>query len=153
VFAFFPLRPDTSECCTSDDGDEIPMPGSVPVVPETEVVPAAKPDVLEYKGKAVGAINDRLDFWSDTLFPDAYVRCILSEGYKIPVDWSKIPEEYEEPDNKSAKDKYEFMRSEVDRLVAHWQVVECSHKLRCNNPLTVAVKTWMARLSGGFVWI
>jgi hypothetical protein len=140
VFALFPLRPDTSECCTSDDGDEIPMPGSVPVVPETEVVPAAKPDVLEYKGKAVGAINDRLDFWSDTLFPDAYVRCILSEGYKIPVDWSKIPEEYEEPDNKSAKDNYEFLRSEVDRLVADGQVVECSHKLRCNNPLTVAVK-------------
>jgi hypothetical protein len=63
----------------------------------------------------------------------------VSEGYKIPVDWLKIPEEYEEPDNKSAKDNYEFVRSEVDRLVANRQVVECSHKLRCNNPLTVAL--------------
>jgi hypothetical protein len=33
-----------------------------------------------------------------------------------PVDWSKIPEEYEEPDYKFTKDNYDFVRSEVDRL-------------------------------------
>jgi hypothetical protein len=94
VFSWFPFRPDTSEYCTLDDGDEIPMPGSVPVVPETVAVPATEPDSLESKGKAVGAIHFRLDFWRDYLFPDAYVRGILLEGYKIPLDWSKIPEEY-----------------------------------------------------------
>jgi hypothetical protein len=29
----------------------------------------------------------------------------------------------------------------VKRLLADGQVVECSHKLRCNNPRTVSVKT------------
>jgi hypothetical protein len=115
VFSWVPLRPDTSKYCTSDDGNEVPMPGSVPVVLVAEAVPSAESDVLEYKGKAVGAIHNRLDFWIDNLFPDAYARGILLEGYKIPIDWSKIPEK---PDNKSAKDKYEFMRSEVDRLVS-----------------------------------
>jgi hypothetical protein len=77
----------------------------------------------------------------DNFCPDLYVRGILAEGFRIPVDWSKIPESYKEPDNKSAKDNYHFVRKEVAPLVEDGQVVEQQLRPRCVNPLTVAVKT------------
>jgi hypothetical protein len=70
--------------------------------------------------------------------PDPYVRGILDHGFKVPVDWEKILESYEEADNKSAREH--FVREEVARLLDSGQVVEWDTKPRCCNPLTVAVK-------------
>jgi excinuclease UvrABC helicase subunit UvrB len=65
---------------------------------------------------------------------------ILDYGFKVPDDWDKIPESYEEADNKSARENYNFVQEEVVRLVDSGQVVECVAKPRCCNPLLVAIK-------------
>jgi hypothetical protein len=88
----------------------------------------------------VGHIHERADFWVEHLHPDPYVRGILDQGFKVPVDWDKIPESYEEVDNKSARKNYDFVQEEVARLVDSGQVLEWDAKPRCCNPLTVAIK-------------
>jgi hypothetical protein len=92
------------------------------------------------RGRPVGHIHERADFWVEHLHPDPYVRGILDHGFKVPVDWDKIPESYEEADNDSARKYYDFVQEDVARLVDPGQVVECDAKPRCCNPLTVAVK-------------
>jgi hypothetical protein len=72
--------------------------------------------LLKVRGRPVGHIHDR------------------------PVEWEEIPESYEEPDNKSAKEHYAFVREEVKRLVEAGQVVEWPCRPRCTNLLTVATK-------------
>jgi hypothetical protein len=89
----------------------------------------------------LGSIHERFQYWVDNFCPDSYVRGILAEGIRIPVDWSKITESYEEPDNKSAKDNYDFVRKVVARLVEGGQLVEQQLRPRCVNPLKVAIKT------------
>jgi hypothetical protein len=92
------------------------------------------------RGQPVGHIHERADFWVEHLHPDPYVRGILDHGFKVHVDWDRIPESYEEADNESARKNYDFVREEVARLVDSGQVVECDTKPRCCNPLTVAIK-------------
>jgi hypothetical protein len=92
------------------------------------------------KGQPVGRIHEIVDFWVEHFCPDNYVRDILDHGYKALVDWEKIPEAYEEADNKSARENYGFVREEVSRLLESGQIVKCDTKPRCCNPLTVAVK-------------
>jgi hypothetical protein len=92
------------------------------------------------RGRPIGRIHERVNFWVQHFCPDAYVRGILDHGYKVPVDWEKIPEAYEEADNKSARENYGFVREEVARLLESWQIVKCDTKPRCCNSLTVAVK-------------
>jgi hypothetical protein len=99
---------------------------------------AAEP--VGQRGWPVGKIHERVGFWVEHFCPDAYVRGILDPGFKVPVDWEKIPEAYEEADNKSARTNYDFVRQEVARLLGSGQVVEWDTKPRCCNPLTVAVK-------------
>jgi hypothetical protein len=91
------------------------------------------------RGRPVGHIHKRAYFWVEHLHPDPYVHGILDHGFKVPVDWDKIPESYEEADNNSARKYYNFVLEEVARLVNSGQVVECDAKPRCCNPLTVAV--------------
>jgi hypothetical protein len=64
----------------------------------------------------------------------------VHHGFKAPINREKIPEAYEESDNKSARENYDFVQEEVDRLVGSGQVVKWAKKPRCVNPLTVAVK-------------
>jgi hypothetical protein len=98
-------------------------------------------DVAKFlRGRPVGHIHERADFWVEHLHPDPYVRGILDQGFKVPVDWDKIPESYEEADNESARKNYNFVQEEVARLVDSRQVVEWYAKPRCCNPLTVAIK-------------
>jgi hypothetical protein len=66
--------------------------------------------LLKVRGRPVGHIHDRRKYWMRNFIPDAYVRGIWTEGYRIPVKWEKIPESYEEPDNRSAKEHYTFVR-------------------------------------------
>jgi hypothetical protein len=47
---------------------------------------------------------------------------------------------YKEPDKRSARENYDFVQEEVAQLVESGQVVKWSKKLRCVNPLSVALK-------------
>jgi hypothetical protein len=38
------------------------------------------------RGRPVGHIHERVDFWVEHLHPDPYVRGILDHGFKVPVD-------------------------------------------------------------------
>jgi hypothetical protein len=92
------------------------------------------------RGRPFGHIHERTDFWVEHLHLDLYIRGILDHRFKVPGDWDKILEYYEEADNNSARNYYDFVQEEVARLVDSGQVVECDAKPRCCNPLTVAVK-------------
>jgi hypothetical protein len=82
-------------------------------------------DVAKFvRGRPVGHIHKRADFWAEHLHPDPYVRGILDQGFKVPVDWEKIPESYEEADNKSSRKNYDFVQEEVAMLVDSGQVIE-----------------------------
>jgi hypothetical protein len=105
---------------------------------DAAIAVAAEP--VGQRGGPVGRIYERADFWVEHFCPDAYVRGILDDGYRVPVDWEKIPEAYEEADNKSARENYGFVREEVARLLESGQIVRWDTKPRCCNPLTVAVK-------------
>jgi hypothetical protein len=35
----------------------------------------------------VGHVHERVDFWVEHFHPDPYVRGILDQGFKVPVDW------------------------------------------------------------------
>jgi hypothetical protein len=48
----------------------------------------------------------------------------LDEGYRVPVDWEKIPEAYKEADNRSARENYGFVCEEVARLLESGQIVK-----------------------------
>jgi uncharacterized protein YeaO (DUF488 family) len=125
-FASFPSGVvKTGDAKSDDDGDDVTTVAVEPV---------------GQKGRPVGRIKERLDFWVEHFCPDANVRGVLDHGYKAPIDWEKIPEAYEEADNKSARENYDFVQEEVARLMESGQVVKCAEKPRCCNPLTVAVK-------------
>jgi hypothetical protein len=104
-------------------------------------ITAVAVEPVEQKGRPIGMIHERVDFWVEHFCPDAYVRGVLDHGYKAPINWEKIPEAYEESDNKSARENYDFVQEEVARLAESGQVVKWSKKPRCVNPLTVAVKS------------
>jgi hypothetical protein len=95
-----------------------------------------------FLGKAVGKIHKNLKYWEETLDHNSYVMNILKYGYKIPVkmtaeQWATV---YREGNNKSACSEMDFVRSEVERLVADGQVIEVKSPVTCTNPLTVAFK-------------
>jgi hypothetical protein len=134
MLSWYPLE----QSLTADTAVKESAESEEDVLPVEETFPADTD--LKFKGQAVGHIYDRLEYWMKNFHPDDYVRGVLAQGLRIPVDWSKIPEQYEEPDNRSAKDNYEFVREEVARLVESGQVVEWPRKPRCVNPFTAAVK-------------
>jgi hypothetical protein len=107
---------------------------------DNEHIGAVAAEPMGQRGRTIGKIHERVDFWVEHFCPDAYVRGILDHSFKVHVDWEKIPEAYEEADNKSARTNYDFVRKEVARLLESGQVVEWDAKPRCCNPLTVAVK-------------
>jgi hypothetical protein len=61
----------------------------------------------------MGHIHERVDFWVEHFRPDPYVRSILYQGFQVPVDWDKIPESYEEADNKSDREYHDFVPEEA----------------------------------------
>jgi hypothetical protein len=95
-----------------------------------------------FLGKAVDKIQENLKYWEETLDHDSYVMNILKYGYKIPVKMRAEHKAtvYREGNKKSARSKMDFVRSEVERLVADGQVIEVKAPVTCTNPLTVAFK-------------
>jgi hypothetical protein len=49
-------------------------------------------ELVGQRGRPVGHIHERVDFLVEHFRPDPYVRGILDQGFKVPVDWDKIPE-------------------------------------------------------------
>jgi hypothetical protein len=106
------------------------------------------------KGRPVGKIHEIVDFWVEHFCPDAYVWGIFDHGHKGPVNWEKIPEAYEEADNKSARENYDFVQEEVARLMESGQIVKCDEKPRFTTLLQslLSVKT-TGSLNNVWYWI
>jgi hypothetical protein len=101
-FAFFPSGIVETGNAKSDNDD----------------VTAVAVEPMGQKGRPVGKIHEIVDFWVEHFCPDAYVWGIFDHGHKGPVNWEKIPEAYEEADNKSARENYDFVQEEVARLMS-----------------------------------
>jgi hypothetical protein len=95
-----------------------------------------------FLGKAIGTVHENLEYWEQTFEADLYVSLILKNGYKIPVKMSAAQRitRYREKNNQSPRNKMDFVRSEVARLLKDGQIVECKSPPRCMNPLSVAFK-------------
>jgi hypothetical protein len=98
-----------------------------------------------FLGKAVGLVQESLKYWKDTFEDDSYVRLILVNSYKIPVNMSDTERRtrYREKNNQSARNQMPYMRAEVARLLAAGQIVEVTTAPLCTNPLSVAFKVNM----------
>jgi hypothetical protein len=92
------------------------------------------------RGMPVGSIHDRVDHWESRFELDNFTRRILKEGYRVPLPKGFPEQQYEEKDNRSARDNYDFVRTEVRKLIGLGRVVEANCKPICINPLTVASK-------------
>jgi hypothetical protein len=105
----------------------------------------SSPTVPGFLGKAVGSVHESLKYWKDTFEDDAYVRSILENGYKIPVNMSNTESRtrYGEKNNQSARNEMPYVRAEVARLLAADQIVEVKTAPLCENPLSVAFKVNM----------
>ena len=99
-----------------------------------------------FLGHPVGHIHEREDFWKDYLLADDYILRVLKEGYRLSFDRSKLPESYQEANNKSALDEMEFVREELKKLEDRGCVVKWDYKPRLVNPLTVVNKNGKKRL-------
>jgi hypothetical protein len=101
IFAWFPLEAERAflPACGEEEGNAVPEAaddGEFDEVRRTESDPVMSLRVgeevtLEFEGKAVGSIHERLRYWMDNFGTDSFVRGILAEGYRIPVDWSNFP--------------------------------------------------------------
>jgi hypothetical protein len=61
------------------------------------ILPRFRQEYVETKfvgqrGRPVGLIHERVDFWVEHFHPDPYVQGILDQGFKVPVDWDNVPE-------------------------------------------------------------
>jgi hypothetical protein len=46
------------------------------------------------KGRPIGMIHEKVDFWEEHFCPDAYVRGVLDHSFNAPINWEKILEAY-----------------------------------------------------------
>ena len=99
-----------------------------------------------FEGKPVGSIHERLAYWEAHFEIDDYVRSILQSGFKVQIDREKLPDQYYEPNNKSALQDLEYVRGEVSKLLEKGCIVRRDSRPRICNPLTVAEKNGKKRL-------
>ena len=87
-----------------------------------------------------GSIHNPKNFayWKDTLKANKWVLETLENGYALP--FTTAPQQYEEPNNKSARDNIDFVRKEIRKLAIQGVVQVVKEKPHCVSPLTVAVK-------------
>ena len=90
-------------------------------------------------GTAVGHIHHNVEFWKRELDADEYVLNILSEGFKV-VFTKMPPDSYYEDNNKSAKQNWDFVETEVLRLWERGSIVRVNKRPAYCNPLTVVNK-------------
>ena len=82
---------------------------------------------------------DAIKFWKSELKANQWVIDVLENGYVIPFE--RAPTQYEEENNKSAKDNIQFVRKTLRELEKSGVVKFVKEKPFCISPLTVAVKT------------
>ena len=80
------------------------------------------------------------EYWRKVLKPDGYVQKIISEGYRLPFTGGITPDEYEEPNNKSALQEMDYVREAVRDMVKKRSVTKLNKKPHCVNPLTVSLR-------------
>lgn len=93
-----------------------------------------------FQERTMGSIHKGMLHWESKFELDNFTRVVLKEGYRVPVADHFPKDAYEERDNKSARDNYDFVRLELQKLVDSGRVVETRPKPKCMNPLSVASK-------------
>jgi hypothetical protein len=81
---------------------------------------------------------DAIKFYRETLNADRHVLTILEQGLKFP--FHSDPSQYEERNNKSARDNKELVWTKMTEWEAAKYVKRVDTKPRCVNPLSVAEK-------------
>jgi hypothetical protein len=83
-----------------------------------------------------------VEFWKETFENDPYVMKIIQEGYQISVKMTSAERStrYRECINQSTRNKMDFVRKEVARLVEGSQVIKVDSPPTCVNPLSGAFK-------------
>ena len=81
------------------------------------------------------------DFWSQKLKPDLWTARVRAEGYKLSFIDGKWPEEYQEPNNKSALDNADFAWEQLMDWNRKGVVDIVEKKPHCVSPLTVSLRT------------
>ncbi len=76
-------------------------------------------------------------FWKDELKADTWTLAVLADGYAPP--WSKTPEQYREPNNRSAQGEQQFVWDTVQAWVHQGAVEVTAGPATCVSPLTVAL--------------
>ena len=79
------------------------------------------------------------EYWENTLKANNWVLELLKFGYVLPL--IKLPDRYEEKNNKSAIDDQAFVQAEMEKLQMQGVVKQVHEKPHCISPLTVATKT------------
>ena len=85
---------------------------------------------------AVGKLRDNIKFWKDVLRPGDFILDTIERGYQIPFVSEPTPCFLR--NNASSRAQGDFVRSEIEDLLAKGYVQETSSPAYCCNPLTVA---------------
>ena len=85
---------------------------------------------------AVGKLRDNIDFGKDVLRPGDFILDTIERGYQIPFVSEPTPCFLR--NNASSRAQGDFVRSEIEDLLAKGYVQETSSPTYCCNPLTVA---------------
>ena len=120
------------ECEGEEEGDEIGQ-------DETENLEQAGMEAS--KGFKPGMIHtpQALDFWQGVLKAPKMLMDILEEGYRLP--FAEVPEEnYEEQNNKSARDNMTFVRDTAEEWQRQGVVQFVDQKPKVVAPLTVVTR-------------
>ena len=78
------------------------------------------------------------DFWRNELQAGEWVMDVIEQGYVIPVN--DLPEQYEEPNNQSARKNMTYVQAAVEDLWQSGVVRFVDKKPKCVSPLTVVEK-------------
>ena len=81
-----------------------------------------------------------LPFWRDVLKCGPWHIGVLQDRYQLDFNCEKVPD-YEEKNNKSARDNVAFVRDQLDAMCSAGILQRVSNKPKCVSPLTVASRT------------
>ena len=82
----------------------------------------------------MGRLKDRYDEW-EKVTSNPFILGVIRDGYKLP--FKEVPEQ-SELKNKSARDNTQFVKEEVQKLLAKGCVEKVEERPSVVNPLTVA---------------
>ena len=83
----------------------------------------------------MGRLKDRYDEW-EKVTSNPFILGVIRDGYKLP--FKEVPEQTELKNNKSARDNTQFVKGEVQKLLAKGCVEKVEIRPSVVNPITVA---------------